>query len=66
MNKTKLKQQREDITRKVESILAYPHFNKSVMCLELGITRPTLDTRLVKHNWKFLEIQMINKIYGKL
>jgi len=33
--------------------------SKSWLALKLGITRTTLDTRLIKNNWKKTEIQMV-------
>ena len=32
----------------------------------LGISRPTLDTRLKKGNWKKLEILALNKLKGSI
>jgi len=49
---------------KVNSLLL-KSFNKVSLSLEIGISRPTLDTRLSKDNWKPSEILMVNHIYNK-
>lgn len=37
-------------------------FTKTDLALELGISRPTLDTRLKDHSWKKSEVVMIKYI----
>ena len=43
-------------TRALELIEAH---SKTWLCEKLDISRPTLDTRLKKDNWKKPEIQML-------
>lgn len=40
-------------------------FNKVSLSEELGISRPTLNTRLIEDNWKKAEKQVINILYSK-
>lgn len=51
-----------DITTKANSLILSGVFNKMTLAEELDITRPTLDTRLSKHNWKKLEAKWISKL----
>ena len=37
-------------------------FEKKKLAEKLGISRPTLNTRLEKNNWKKLEIEKILKL----
>ena len=47
------------------NLLLLKSFNKVSLSLEIGISRPTLDTRLQKDNWKLSEVLMVNQIYKK-
>ena len=51
----------ERITR-LAIILLERKYNKIELCDLLGISRPTLDTRLEKHNWKKTEVSFIEGI----
>ena len=55
-------------TEKVLYILTYSVINtKKDLAEELGITRPTLDSRMSgKSEWKKLEIKWINHIYFEM
>lgn len=53
-----------EITNKVNLLLNRGDYTKTELSEELGITRPTLNTRLSKHNWKKLEIEKVNKIWS--
>lgn len=50
---------------KVNSMLSQS-YNKVSLSLELGISRPTLNTRLEQDNWKKSEIEMVNKVFKKM
>ncbi len=51
-------------TDKANRIISLGKFNKKELSEELGITRPTLDTRLSGDSeWKKLEIKWVNKLY---
>lgn len=54
-------------TEKAEFILRYSDINTKVaLSEELGISRPTLDSRLSGNSeWKKLEIKTINSIYNQ-
>ena len=54
------------ITTKVKYILTKDVYNKVSLCSELGISRPTLDAKLLNNKWKLGEISLINKIYNKI
>ena len=51
----------ELITKQVKDILTNK-YNKLEFSELLGISRPTLDTRLKKHNWKKTEVSFIKKM----
>jgi hypothetical protein len=36
-------------------------YTKTEICEIIGITRPTLDSRIKKHSWRFKEIEIITK-----
>ncbi len=55
----------ETTTSGKANILLLYAFNKVSLSKEIGISRPTLDTRLDKNNWKKSEIEMVNKIYKR-
>lgn len=46
-------------------LLALPHFTKVDLSGQLGISRPTLDTRLEKHNWKKGESKILEDLYER-
>ena len=51
-------------TEQANKIISTGVFNKRGLSEELGITRPTLDTKLTGNSeWKKLEIKWINKLY---
>lgn len=52
---------KEQIT-KIANTIIVSKLNKSLFADELGISRPTLDKRLLTHNWKKSEIEMIKKL----
>lgn len=52
-------------TAKVITLIRLGLFNKKGLAEELGITRPTLDSRLSKENWKKLEIKWINHLHNE-
>jgi len=52
----------KDISETVKSWITTGRYTKIEICEELGISRPTLDSRLEKHNWKKLEIKLIIKL----
>lgn len=54
----------ENTTSKANTLLL-KEFNKVSLAKEIGISRPTLDTRLVEHNWKVSETAMVNQLYKK-
>lgn len=49
------------ITNRVEIWMVKNNQTKAELSIELGISRPTLDKRLLKHNWRKLEIKHILK-----
>ena len=51
----------KDITNRVEIWMVKNNHTKAETAIELGISRPTLDKRLEKHNWRKLEIKHILK-----
>ena len=54
-------------TDKAREILERSVFNtKNILSGQLGISRPTLDSRLKEGNWKTLEEKWINFIYKQL
>ena len=54
-------------TDKARKILERSVFNtKKLLSEQLGISRPTLDSRLKNGNWKTLEEKWINFIYKQL
>lgn len=55
-----------NITEKVNYILTNGFYNKVNLCKELGISRPTLDRRLLKQDWRKLEIKWIIKLVKKI
>tara|TARA_R110000764_G_scaffold72464_2_gene148602 strand:+ start:909 stop:1073 length:165 start_codon:yes stop_codon:yes gene_type:complete len=52
---------KENITIIAKRLLSN-NWNKIGLSLELGISRPTLDKRLIEHNWKLLESQKIKSL----
>jgi len=46
--------------QKIEKLLL--QYSKVELCEKLGISRPTLDARIEKQNWKKLEIEKINRL----
>lgn len=51
-------------TEKANRIISLNYLNKKELAEELGITRPTLDTRLSGAvEWKKLETNWIGKLY---
>lgn len=53
-------------TAKAITLINLGIFNKKELSEELGITRPTLDTRLSRvDSWKKLEIKWINYLHNK-
>ncbi len=52
---------KEQTTKTVKQILL-SKYNKITLAEEIGISRPTLDKRLLKHNWKKSEIELIKKL----
>lgn len=49
------------ITNRVEIYLLKNNETKANVAACLGVSRPTLDKRLIKHNWRKLEIKHILK-----
>lgn len=47
-------------TEKATTLIKLSIFTKMELAEELGITRPTLDARLLKGSWKKLEIKWID------
>ena len=48
----------------LENILLMKTFTKKTLAKSLGISRPTLDSRLAgKSNWKLLEVEEVNRLY---
>ena len=53
-------------TMLLENLLLIKRFTKKSLALRLGISRPTLDSRLQgKSKWKTLEIGAVEAIYKK-
>lgn len=53
----------KDVTNRVEVWMIKNNQTKLELSAELGVSRPTLDKRLKKHNWKKLEIKhILNKM----
>ena len=52
----------KDISETVRRWIDMQRYSKVEICEELGMSRPTLDKRLEKHNWKKLEIKLIVKL----
>lgn len=53
-------------TEKANSLMDLGDFNKVSLAKELGITRPTLDTRLNgSSEWKVLETKWIDILYNR-
>ena len=50
-------------TDKVQKLFELNRYNKRTLSEELGISRPTLNERLEKHNWKKLEVERIEELY---
>jgi len=53
------------ITEAANRLIDVYGYSKIELAKELGITRPSLDSRLSKNTWKKLEIFWINKLYLK-
>lgn len=49
-----------ETTAKVQRLRLYE--NDEDLCKRIGITRPTLNSRIVRHNWKVSEIFLIEKL----
>lgn len=49
-------------TDKVVQLLQLKKFNRKTLSELLGVSRPTINERLEKHNWKKLEIEKINTL----
>ena len=53
-------------TKKTLEIIRTGLFNKKSLANELGISRPTLDTRLSREGiWKKLEVKWIDHLHNK-
>ena len=48
---------KQEATNRVKRKLSF--VTQEELCKEIGITRPTLNTRLYKSNWKVSEIYLI-------
>ena len=55
----------ENTTLGKVNIMLSQSYNKVSLSKELGISRPTLNTRLEEDNWKKSEIEMVNKVFSK-
>lgn len=53
------------ITEAAKKLIDVYGYSKIELAKELGITRPSLDSRLSKNTWKKLEVFWINKLYLK-
>lgn len=49
--------------QKVQWLMLNDVYNLVKVSKELGITRPTLNSRLEKENWKKLEVERVSKLY---
>lgn len=47
-------------TKKLEILLNEKFISKTNLSEKLGVSRPTLDTRIKKHNWKKGELAIID------
>lgn len=56
---------RESTTENARVLIRLGIFNKSGLADELGISRPTLDTRFVKGTWKRLEAKWIDHLHSQ-
>ena len=56
----------DSTTQKVITLIRFGLFNKRSLSDELGITRPTMDTRMSgKSLWKKLEIKWIDYLFNE-
>ena len=62
MNVKYLKLKIMNYTNKVNGLIATNTFTIASMAEYLGISRPTLYTRLVENNWKKGEIALLRKL----
>lgn len=53
---------RSEATFKIKSLLSQDNITYDKMAESLGITKPTLYSRLVKQNWKLGEIALIERL----
>jgi hypothetical protein len=51
-------------TEKAQHLLLNDAYNKVTLSEILGVSRPTLNTRLEIGNWKKLEVRMIDNLYN--
>lgn len=51
---------KHDATQKIKNLLLYE--TQEEVSKKIGITRPTLNSRLRKSNWKVSEIYLISKL----